>query len=632
MRTRFRWAGAVAGAAALAVALATTLTLTPSASAETTWSAPVDLSTPGRNAYQSQVAMSADGRTRAYVWQQDTGSNRLIKTTFTVDGGVTWASRDLSAAGTNSFMPRVAVSSDGSTLVYAWGNRTTGNAEAAFSLDRGANWTVMSLGRSVTEWEDPWTAVSDDGRTIAFLWTYYDGTNRFARVTHTHDAGTSWTTKDLTHPSSGNVICNPEVETPRLAISGDGMTLAAAWNCRDNVGTQGLHSIDGGLTWTSNWVNGRLPDTWPSGRGGGIPSVAVGGSGASATIAYAYLATDASDASKAVIGTVISADNGSTWADRKLSGVGAAYPGVAVSRDGSTLAYVWTLNPNRVQAVISRDRGATGLTSPRDLGSGIAVGARVGVSRDGSTVAYTWRGSDGTTTRSQGVVSTDGGSTGLEAIMMLSAAGANVSTNEQVAVSGDGTVVAFAWERDSGAGNVVQTTYSPSSGPSPDPGPPPSPGPAPEPTPTQSPTQSPTPAPSIEPTPAPTPEERVEPVVNGPTPLWVGGRVVVVDAPTAAVTPARYLKKPAATRLRTAPQVTAKVGRPTALVVAVGTPGTDVTLTVKVGSSYRPVGIVRSDAGGRVVLPVMRFDAAGTYTIALVAPTGTARYVKVVVA
>jgi hypothetical protein len=430
------------------------------------WTGPVDLSTPETPAFQPQVALSSDGSTRAYVWQQAESSNRIVTTAYTVDGGATMVRRSLSPAGNNSFVPHVAVSSDGSTLVYSWGNRNQAMAQATFSTNRGATWTDMDLGALEASWEDPWLSMSSDGRTIAFIWNYYSGSQRYVRVKYTRDAGGSWTTTDLTNPTTGPFVCDPVSETPRVAVSADGVTMAATWNCLDSVGSQGVYSVDGGLNWTSNWVNGVLPDTYASGRLGGVPSVSVGGVGTSTSIAYGYLVIDDTDSSKPAMGTTYSMNKGSTWTTRSLSGARAGYAAVAVSGDGSTLAYSWNLDSGRFQAAVSRDRGNSGLTNPINLGGGNSP-VPVSVSNDGMTLAYAWRGSDGTNSRSQGTFSTDGGATGLTMVTDFSAAGANASNNQKTAVSADGTAIAYVWTRN----GVVQTTYTTANGPGPGPSP-----------------------------------------------------------------------------------------------------------------------------------------------------------------
>lgn len=91
------------------------------------------------------------------------------------------------------------------------------------------------------------------------------------------------------------------------------------------------------------------------------------------------------------------------------------------------------------------------------------------------------------------------------------------------------------------------------------------------------------------------------------------------------------MRKSPSTTIGTAPRVTATIGDPVSLVLKALSPGVTYTLKVKIGGVYATVGTVTAQPTGQLLLPVMQFDSAGTYTVALVGPSGSANYIKVVV-
>lgn len=80
-----------------------------------------------------------------------------------------------------------------------------------------------------------------------------------------------------------------------------------------------------------------------------------------------------------------------------------------------------------------------------------------------------------------------------------------------------------------------------------------------------------------------------------------------------------------------APKVKAKIGGPVSLVARGVSAATTYTLKVKISGVYATVGPVTSTPTGQIYLPVLQFDAAGQYPLALVSPSGAVRYLKVIV-
>lgn len=91
---------------------------------------PVNLSAPGQNADQPQVAVAPDGTTTA-VWQRIGGGNYIVQASTRPPGGTFGTPVNLSAAGQNAANPQVAAGPDGTTT-------------AVWQRNNGANWIIQA--------------------------------------------------------------------------------------------------------------------------------------------------------------------------------------------------------------------------------------------------------------------------------------------------------------------------------------------------------------------------------------------------------------------------------------------------------------------------------------------------------
>jgi hypothetical protein len=97
------------------------------------WSEPVDLTAPGHDAKFSQVAVDEQGNTTA-VWESFNGSNWIIQSAERPVGGAWSAPVDLSSAGQDALITKVAVD-------------PLGNATAVWRRFNGSNWIIQSAER-----------------------------------------------------------------------------------------------------------------------------------------------------------------------------------------------------------------------------------------------------------------------------------------------------------------------------------------------------------------------------------------------------------------------------------------------------------------------------------------------------
>jgi hypothetical protein len=96
------------------------------------FSAPVDLSAPGQDAFEPQIALDGAGNAVA-IWERSNGTNFITQAATRSPGGSFSAPLDLSAVGGDAFDPRIAV--DGA-----------GNAVAIWERDNGTDFIIQAAG------------------------------------------------------------------------------------------------------------------------------------------------------------------------------------------------------------------------------------------------------------------------------------------------------------------------------------------------------------------------------------------------------------------------------------------------------------------------------------------------------
>ncbi len=186
-----------------------------------TFSAAVDLSAAGRNAFDPQVAVAADGATTV-VWRRDDGSNFIVQASTRPAGsgsGTFGAAQDLSAAGLDTAAPEVAVAVDGvTTVVWSRWNGVNSIVQAS-TRPAGSSTFGAAVNMSATTQHAyvPRVAVAVDGATTV-VWYRYDGSNWIVQAS-TRPAGSSTFDPVVDLSAAGR-----DAYVPQLAVAVDGAT------------------------------------------------------------------------------------------------------------------------------------------------------------------------------------------------------------------------------------------------------------------------------------------------------------------------------------------------------------------------------------------------------------------------
>jgi len=242
-----------------------------------TWGAVHDLSAPRTvgltdgDAYNLQIALSADGTKATAVWQRWNGTIYVVQSaSATIAAGMaTWgAVHDLSALRTatndgNAGAPQVALSADGTKATALWvrynGTYNVVQSASATISAGTATWGAvhdLSAPRSATtdgNAYSPQIALSADGKKATAIWTRSNGTNYVVQsASATIAAGAvAWgATTDLSDPTQYSDWSMGGSQHP-LGLSADGRTATAVWQTNRTAYVTSATIAGNTATWTA---------------------------------------------------------------------------------------------------------------------------------------------------------------------------------------------------------------------------------------------------------------------------------------------------------------------------------------------------------------------------------------------
>ena len=202
----------------------------------TTFSTPIDLSTTGQPAVSPQVATGPDGTT-TITWTRNDGTNTIVQAATRAANATTFSTPiDLSATGQSAGSPQVATGPDGTTTI-TW-TRSNGTNNIVQAATRAANATTFStpIDLSATGGDAyyPHVAIGPDG-TTTITWYRWNGRKNIVQAaTRAANATTFSTPIDLSTTSQREVCdCNPQVDV-EVATGPDGTT-TITWTRNDGT-------------------------------------------------------------------------------------------------------------------------------------------------------------------------------------------------------------------------------------------------------------------------------------------------------------------------------------------------------------------------------------------------------------
>jgi len=352
------------------------------------WSPPTDLSLPGEDASDPQVAMGDRG-TAVVVWRRWDGTHYRVQASSRGENGKWSVPVNLSKAGEDAWDPQVAMGLHGMAVV-AW-RRSDGTSHQVQATTRVAYgpWSspVMLSTLGGDAW-DPRVAVGSDS-TATVVWSRSDGSNERMQAT-TRAPNGSWSPA-VTLSAAGADALNPQV-----VVGPDGAA-TAVWRSRDG-GSDRIQTSsrpakgDWSIPATLSTVSGDVY----------VPQLAVDPEG-TVTAVWSWWNVDHGEVQTA------SRPRGGTWSRRRTLSIcceDAQAPRVAAGPDGSATA-LWRATPDGVNAhMVVATRTPDGSWSAPMIVSEDSLrtyGAQVAAGSDGTVVAV-WERREGANDRAQAVV------------------------------------------------------------------------------------------------------------------------------------------------------------------------------------------------------------------------------------
>lgn len=185
------------------------------------WSAPITLSKAGEDAWDLQVAMGPHGMA-VVAWRRSDGTSQRVEASTRLAYG-SWSSPVmLSTVGGDAWDPRLAVGSDGTaTVVWSRSDGINEQVQATTRALSGSWSSPLTLSESGTDAVNPRIVVGPDGGATA-VWRSWDGGSDRIR-TSSRSAKGVWSTPSTLSTVSGNVY------DPELAVDPDGI-VTAVWS------------------------------------------------------------------------------------------------------------------------------------------------------------------------------------------------------------------------------------------------------------------------------------------------------------------------------------------------------------------------------------------------------------------
>ena len=337
------------------------------------WVAPAsDLSVPGQNADYPQIAIAPDG-TAAAVWTRSDGVNTIIQAAIRPLGGSFGPPVDLSAPGRDSSEPQIAMAPDG-TAIAVWARFDGGNVvQAAIRPPGGSFGVPVDLSAPGQSAYGPQVATAPDGTTTV-IWFRFDGAKYIVQAATRPEGGSFGAPVDISVP--GQNASSPQITTaadssatviwtrsdgsdfiiqaatrppggsfgipfdlsapgqdafdPQIAAARDG-TIVSVWRRSD-----GANDIVQAAIRPPDGPFGTPVDLSSPGQSSLGPGVAVANDGSSTVVWYR------SDGAKHVVQAATRPPGGSFGAPVNLSDAGedASSPQIATAPDGTATA-VW---------------------------------------------------------------------------------------------------------------------------------------------------------------------------------------------------------------------------------------------------------------------------------------------------
>ncbi|NGX51969.1 MAG: hypothetical protein KR126chlam5_00262 [Candidatus Anoxychlamydiales bacterium] len=418
--------------------------------AQETWNFPaISISDENQDAIGAQVVINTNDKAIA-SWQRSDGSNTIIQTKYSTDGGSSWSSSpaNLSASGENAGSSKIAMNISKAVAIWHRYDESNWIIQSKYSTNAGTSWSEATTNLSSVSQNanSPEIAMNNSSKAVA-IWRRYNGSNYIIQTKYSTDGGANWnvTATDLSVVGQDSFVPNVVINDSDKAI--------AIWGRYDgsDFRIQVKYSTDGGANWNASPI-----DLSALGESVGACQIALNNSNEAIAIWTRY------DGSNYIVQTKYSTDAGATWSpsasDLSDAGQDSRRPQIVLNNSSKAIA-IWERHSGynwMVQTKNSSDGGANWSLTATDLSvSGNKSGCPNITLTDSNNAIAIWKRHSGYNWIVQTKDSQDGGSTWNTSATDLSTAGQD-GYQPEISINSSGQAVVI-WPRFDGFKWVIQT-------------------------------------------------------------------------------------------------------------------------------------------------------------------------------
>ena len=359
------------------------------------WSAPVDISPPGLNAWYPQIALSADGSKAIAIWGLYDGSNLVIQSAVASLNGnqVIWSTPvTLTTSGSDYEFPQIALSADGTRAIAIWqfndGTHSVVQSSAATISGGIATWrSADNVTTPDTENWNPQILLSEDGSRSTAIWFHYDGTNTVIQSSSSTLSGNTATWGNIVSLSPSGA----DAQQPSFSLSGNGTRALAIWKQSDGR-NQFIQTSSG--TIVGNIATWETPVNLASGSESA--QVAISRDGQKAAGIWVHDIDGSLLIESATANLTESATNWSTVSTLSSNGHDAQNPQIKLSDEGTRAIAIWweyyneTYTVQSTSATLNDGGPSWGGTAGISQTDEISVYPKLALSGDGTRATAIW--------------------------------------------------------------------------------------------------------------------------------------------------------------------------------------------------------------------------------------------------
>jgi len=364
------------------------------------WTAPIDISPPGVDAWQPKIALSEDGRKAIVTWISNAGDNQVIQSAIATinDTGADFGNTSiLPTTGVISDYTNVSISANGTKAIAIW----THYADSGYSIIQssvatingntvtwGTSYNISTLG---TDNWNPQVLLSKDGSLSTAMWIHNDGSNAIIQSASASLSGTSAIWGNPVNLSATGA----DADEPSFSLSGDGTKALSMWRQikgRNAIFQSSSGTINGSIGFWGAPVDLSQPslNTYSS-------QVTISEDGEKGAAIWIRSNADFELVESA---TVSLADNGTSWSSPIIlsqENHNSYLPSITISQDGTKATAIWTDGFGDIYSIQSTSAsiidnratwGGAGTVSPTN--ENIYIYPKITLSKDGTKATALW--------------------------------------------------------------------------------------------------------------------------------------------------------------------------------------------------------------------------------------------------